>query len=59
MSERDWKHWDTFDRYSLFCRSFGIFSKSGGDGVFAGGESARKHPAPQLTEMIPHSHGGV
>jgi glycerol-3-phosphate dehydrogenase len=26
--------------------------KVGGDGVFAGGEAARKHPAPQLTEMI-------
>jgi hypothetical protein len=25
--------------------------ESGGDGVFAGGFAARKHPAPQLTEM--------
>jgi hypothetical protein len=40
----------------LFSFSFYLFSvsfqKVGEDGVFAGGGAARKHPAPQLTEMI-------
>ena len=33
------------------------FQKVGEDGVFAGGEAARKHPAPHFTEMIPTSGG--
>jgi hypothetical protein len=34
----------------------------GEDGVFAGGTAARKHPAPQFTEMIPsydHCHANT